>query len=236
MRTMHLEEIAVFVFLASSAFFASVCILLLLFPSLAWTGEFRGIVTSFLLAILAYSLLLCAYRLLMWFCPLRDGDIAISSRQEFLYHIHLLFFLFFFYPVMKSNLLPVPLLRLFYLALGAKLGPNTYSGGILFDPFFIKIGRDSIVGQGAMLIPHVIEGRRLAHYPIQMGDGVTIGANAVILSDVEVGDHAIIAAGSVVPKGTRIPARELWGGMPAKRLGRVNSATTDSDQPHQLRG
>lgn len=226
MRTMHVRDVAVFLTLASAVLCISGCVVWIAFPMLAWAGEFRSIVSSILAITLALLLALVTYRLFLFFVPLPEGEIAISSRDESIYHIHLLFFLFFFYPIMKSNLLPVPLLRLFYLGLGARLGSNTYSGGILFDPAFIVIGSDSIVGQGAMLIPHVIEGHRLAHHPIRIGNEVTIGANAIILSDVEVGDNVIIAVGSVVPKGTRIPSREIWGGIPAKPLGRVAPATS----------
>jgi acetyltransferase-like isoleucine patch superfamily enzyme len=112
-------------------------------------------------------------------------------------------------------------MRVFYQVLGARLGDNTYSQGILHDPPFVEIGHDSVVGQGALLIPHVIEGERLAHFPIRIGNHVTIGANAAVLSDVEIGDHAIVATGSVVKKGSRIGPHEVWGGVPARLIKRL---------------
>jgi acetyltransferase-like isoleucine patch superfamily enzyme len=142
----------------------------------------------------------------------------------------LLFFLMLFYPLMKSNLLPVPLIRLLYLGLGARMGENTYSGGILFDPIFIDLGSNTLIGQGAMLIPHVIEGPRLAHHPIHIGSNVTIGANAVILADVRIEDEAIVAIGAVVPKGSRIGRGEVWGGIPARRLRAPESPGNDDQQ------
>jgi len=48
---------------------------------------------------------------------------------------------------------------------------------------------------------------------------VTIGGTAVVLSDVIIEDWAVVATGAVVTKGTRIKAGEIWGGMPARRLG-----------------
>jgi len=35
---------------------------------------------------------------------------------------------------------------------------------------------------------------------------------------VTIGDDAIVSSGAVVTKGTRIPAGEVWGGVPARRL------------------
>lgn len=52
--------------------------------------------------------------------------------------------------------------------------------------------------------------------PIEMGNDVWIGANAVILDGVNIGDGAIIAAGAVVNKD--IPAYAVVGGVPAKTI------------------
>lgn len=52
--------------------------------------------------------------------------------------------------------------------------------------------------------------------PVHIGKNVWIGANAVILRGVSIGDGAIIAAGAVVNHD--IPAYEVWGGIPAKKI------------------
>ena len=51
---------------------------------------------------------------------------------------------------------------------------------------------------------------------IKIGNDVWIGARAVILDGVEIGDGAIVAAGAVVTKN--IPAYAVVGGVPAKIL------------------
>lgn len=48
-------------------------------------------------------------------------------------------------------------------------------------------------------------------------DDVWVGANATLLDGTYIEQGAIIAAGSVV-KG-RVPSYEIWGGVPAKRIG-----------------
>lgn len=48
-------------------------------------------------------------------------------------------------------------------------------------------------------------------------DDVWIGTNATILAGVKIGKGAIIAAGAVVNKN--IPPCEIWGGVPARKIG-----------------
>lgn len=181
-------------------------------------GDFRGVVLTFAILIMVFIYGALTYRILMAVMPFGEGDIPPDSLREFVYHLHLLFFLMLFYPIMRSGFVPMPLMRMVYLLLGARLGSNTYSAGILLDPGFIQIGANSIVGQSALLVPHVIEGDKLAHYPILIGNDVTIGAHAIIMADVKIADHAIVAMNSVVTKGTRIGDGEIWGGVPAKLL------------------
>ncbi len=50
----------------------------------------------------------------------------------------------------------------------------------------------------------------------KIGNGCWIGARAVILKDVELGDHCVVAAGAVVTKS--FPAKSLIGGVPAELI------------------
>lgn len=54
--------------------------------------------------------------------------------------------------------------------------------------------------------------------PITIGNDVWVGARAVILPGVTVGDGAIIGAGSLVVSGTDIKPYEIWAGNPAKKI------------------
>ena len=217
MRKINTLQVLVFSFALSAALAMAIWTSSKLLGHLP-LGDFRGIVLTASGLIFLYIFAILIYRCLLWLSPLKSGEIAGASREEFVYHVYLLFFLLLFYPVMRSGLVPVPIMRIFYLGLGARLGENTYSSGIIFDPMFVEIGANCIVGQSALIIPHVIEGDRLAMYPVRIGNQVTIGANAIVLSDVVIGDHAIIAAGAIVSKGARIGNGEAWGGVPARRL------------------
>ena len=217
MRVIKPSQIAVFLLLLTIATAGAVATSAFMLGGLP-LGDFRGLALFLSTIVFFYAYSILVYRLFLRATPLQSGEIALGSGQEFVYHVYILFYLIVFYPVMRSGLAPAPLMRLFYLALGTRLGRNTYCQGIIHDPPFIRIGANSTVGQSALLIPHVIEGNRLAHYPITIGDKVTIGAHSVVLSDVTIEDGAIVAAGAVVPKGSRIGSQEIWGGIPARRL------------------
>ncbi|NVD73910.1 acyltransferase [Duganella sp. BJB1802] len=207
-------------------FLSMLALVLLLAVLSAWCGvgnipglgDFRGVAVTAAAVVLVYLYGMLVFRIFMWALPLHDGNIEFGSRQEFIYQVYVLFYLILFNSLIRGGIIPIPIMRLIYLGLGARLGANTYSSGIIYDPSFVTMGANSVVGETALLVPHVIEGDTLGHYFITIGDHVTIGAHAVVLSGVTIGDNAIVAANSLVAKGTRIASGEIWGGSPARRL------------------
>ena len=187
MRTISGLQIILFLSMAAVAVMlgivAAVC-LLDLFP----LGDFRGVTIVFGAIILVYVFAILEFRLFLRIAPLPPGEIAAGSREEFIYHVYLLFFLIFFYPLMLNDTVPVPLKRVIYLGLGAKLGPNTYGAGVILDPPFVRIGGNTIIGLQATIVPHVIEGSKLAHHPVVIGNNVTIGAHAIVMAGVTIED------------------------------------------------
>jgi len=181
-------------------------------------GDFRGVALVVAAIVLMYAYAIALNRGFLFFVPLRPGYLAPGSREEFAYHVYLLFYLVLFQPLTRSLFLPVPLMRVIYLALGAKLGENSYSAGTILDPPLTTVGDNCIIGHDAVLFSHAVEGDDLALAPITIGNNVTIGAKAVIQPGVTIEDGAIVAVNAVVAKGAHIGAGELWGGIPARRL------------------
>ena len=72
-------------------------------------------------------------------------------------------------------------------------------------------------GEGAVLIDEDVT---VGHAAVMEGCTIRrsaiIGMNATLLEDTEVGEESLVAAGSVVTPHTRIPARCLAAGSPAK--------------------
>lgn len=92
------------------------------------------------------------------------------------------------------------------------------------DSQFVTVGSNSLIGLDVAILPHALEGSRAAHYPIVIGSGVTIGARALIMAGVEIGDGAVVAMNSVVTKHARIGPNEVWGGIPARCLSKPDAA------------
>jgi len=64
-----------------------------------------------------------------------------------------------------------------------------------------------------------IDEQGISTKPVVIGDDVWIGANAVILPGVTIGNHCVVAAGAVVTKD--VPNNCVVGGVPAKLIKRI---------------
>ena len=216
-RTIKPGQVLVFLLLLVPTIVLGVGTTILLLSGLP-LGDFRGITVVAAAVVVTYLYAFLVYRLFLHVMPLAEGYIEERTRDELAAHVHFLFYLVLFNSLIRTNLLPVPLLRLIYLALGARLGSNTYVVGVILDPPLTHIGANCIIGHDAVLFSHAIEGKRLSLAAIHIGNNVTIGAKAVIMSGVNIADGAIVSAGAVVSKGKRIAEGEIWGGVPARRL------------------
>ena len=133
--------------------------------------------------------------------------------------IYLLFWLIFYTPIFRMSFIPAPLSRLALIALGAKVGEGSYSAGLVFDPHFVTIGKNTILGMDALLVPHVlVSGEDAANYPIRIGNNVTIGGRSVVMAGCTIDDGAVVGFCSLVTRGTHIGPNEVWAGIPAKYI------------------
>ncbi|MFT3932631.1 MAG: acyltransferase [Chitinophagaceae bacterium] len=89
----------------------------------------------------------------------------------------------------------------------------------------ISIGNDTNIASGCRFIDHnhgIALGTLIGLQPnpkagISIGEGVWLGCNVVVLMGVTIEEGAVVAAGAVVTKS--IPPNEIWGGIPAKKIG-----------------
>ena len=59
-------------------------------------------------------------------------------------------------------------------------------------------------------------------------DGALIGMGATLLDGCVIGEGSVVAAGALVLQRTQIPPHEIWGGVPAKRIGPTRPGMTDN--------
>ncbi len=95
----------------------------------------------------------------------------------------------------------------------------------------IWIGADCAIAQGVSLIAssHQIEPDQIYHDQpwdetktgVYLGNNVWLGAGVTVLPGCRLGANAVVGAGSVVTRN--IPANEVWAGVPARRLRRIEA-------------
>ena len=84
---------------------------------------------------------------------------------------------------------------------------NIQDGSVLhtlYQKSTIEIGNDVSIGHNVTL------------HGCKIRDFALIGMGATVMDDAEVGEGALVAAGSVVLSKTKIGPHEMWAGAPAK--------------------
>lgn len=93
------------------------------------------------------------------------------------------------------------------------------------EPFLISIGDRVTITSGVRLVTHdgatwLVRTNGVRHQkylPIDVGDDVFLGTNAIVMPGVTVGSRVIVAAGAVVTKD--IPSNSVAAGVPARVIG-----------------
>lgn len=102
--------------------------------------------------------------------------------------------------------------------LGMKVGQHTsFALMVMLDVMFpekIKVGQNTVIGYNTTLLAHEYLIREYRLGDIVIGDEVMIGANSTVLPGVEIGDGAIVSAGTLVHKD--VPAGAFVGGNPMR--------------------
>lgn len=95
-------------------------------------------------------------------------------------------------------------------------------GSAVMDVAFLESprGRPVVVGDSCI----VSHGARL--HGCQVGSECLIGIGAILLDGVSVGERSVVAAGTLLPPGTRIPPESFVIGSP----GKVTRNTSQADQ------
>lgn len=80
------------------------------------------------------------------------------------------------------------------------------------NPHGVHIGADSYVASGALILAHNYV--YASHGETHIGERCFIGANAIIMCGVTIGDEVIVGAGAVVTKD--VSSHSIIGGNPAR--------------------
>ncbi len=112
--------------------------------------------------------------------------------------------------------------RVLLRCLGMRLGRGvTIASGVMIDFFFpdlIEIGDNTIIGMDALLLTHEFLHDRIRIGRLRIGAHCLVGARSTVLAGVDLADGTVIAAMSLVNKGTSQGA--IAGGVPIRLLER----------------
>lgn len=128
---------------------------------------------------------------------------------------------------------------LVYDAATLSIEGNVYmSNAVIVATKKIDIGNNVMIGGGVTIVDsdfHTMDFKYwgtpmdemlMKRSPVKIGNNVFIGMNSIILKGVNIGNGAVVAAGSVV--NTDIPANEIWGGNPARFINKRRCYSTDN--------
>ena len=112
-----------------------------------------------------------------------------------------------------------PLKNLTSMLLGVKIGRRVFDDGAsLYDKTLIQIGDHANLNHGCVLQCHSLEEGAFKSAPVRIGSGCTIFSGAFVHYDVDMGDCVTLGANAFLMKGETPSAGTVWEGNPAKRL------------------
>lgn len=112
-----------------------------------------------------------------------------------------------------------PMWTYYLKANGAKIGPGVYvNSARLNDHNLLILEEKAVVGGDAKLVAHLAEKGMIKAQPVILRKRAVVGINSVIGPGVEIGEGSAVGAMSFVPKGTKIPPNQAWGGVPARPI------------------
>ena len=104
--------------------------------------------------------------------------------------------------------------------IGVKIGHHVVIAAyVIIDPYFpelITIDDNVIIGVGSIILAHEYSQKKLRKGKVHIKKRALIGASTIIRSGVTIGEHAIIAAKSLVNKDVK--NHTIVGGIPAKQI------------------
>ncbi len=122
-----------------------------------------------------------------------------------------------------------PFINLFHALMGMKVGARVQiNTAVIGDSNLIEIGDDTVIGGDVTLVAHAAERGDLVTARVKIGRRVTVGLMSVIFPGVEIGDGAMIAANAILKKGTKVGPNEIWGGVPAVKLGEKKAKNAEA--------
>ncbi|MGQ9588266.1 MAG: gamma carbonic anhydrase family protein [Thermoplasmata archaeon] len=137
--------------------------------------------------------------------PLLGKDVYVDESAQVIGDVHLM---------ERSSVWPLAVLR------GDDDKVEIGRGSAMMDMSFAEApkGRPVVVGDGC-IVSHTA---RL--HGCSISRDTMVGIGSIVLDNATIGEACVIAAGSLVPPGTKIPARSFVMGVPGKIVRQTSSS------------
>ncbi len=110
-----------------------------------------------------------------------------------------------------------PFLAMYLRWLGATIGRRVFLNTAEITEFdLVTIGDDAAVNEDVSLQTHLFEDRVMKMSTVKIGERCSIGGQAVVLYDTEMGDGSSLGSLSLLMKGESLPPNTRWEGSPAR--------------------
>lgn len=123
------------------------------------------------------------------------------------------------FPLWLSHKFPFPFLDNLCLKV---FGVKTTFWNSLFegwcDTEFLEIGKNVVIGQGAIIQSAIIMGNLFIIRKTIIEDNVRIGAHAIVMPGAHIGKNSIFASSSLARVGQILEGGYIYTGAPAKKL------------------
>ena len=112
-----------------------------------------------------------------------------------------------------------PFKNLIWRGLGVRIGKRVFDDGCyITERTLTTIGDDVMLNTATKIQCHSQEDGTFKSDRTTIGDGCTIGVNAMVHYGVTMSDHSVLAPDSFLMKGEEIPRHAWWGGNPASEM------------------
>ena len=121
------------------------------------------------------------------------------------------------------NYFPLPWAKILALKLfGIEISNNTGVLDSFIDSDFVVIGKNTLLGEGSIIMSSMVLGGYLLVKKVILQDGCTIGAFSVIAPGTIVEEGAILGMGSYTNLNQRLKKKSIHFGRPARKWKEVN--------------
>lgn len=217
--------VLILIFVFSLGFLPFVILLRVIFlyfdPSLVWMWLILPFLMYFFIAVILFSEILISGLIIkitkIYYKP---GAYEYSFRDRNSFKWILVCSLYT--PFRKiMEIVPVGGLKnLYFKMLGMKIGENTLIGGVIKDPCVTSFGKNTTMGEYAIIYGHIQDYSKgtLTIKPVTIGDNCVIGAGAILMPGATVEDDVNIATGAVVTSNQILKKGKTYAGIPAKEI------------------